>query len=148
MNITYNLDKFTNEYKYSIQKKNDWKKLNILFLDDQDFLYWFNRYNNSKKCELCQIPFKSTRQRHMDHNHITRLPRNVICCKCNRNRIDNKQIKSSIQRYIYKDKKTDYYVFQKLYLNNHRFIRKRKNLNDLNWIKFSYLILNKNRFYT
>ena len=147
MNITYNQDK-VNKHKYSIRKKTDWKTKNIVFKDNDDFLYWFNRYYDSKSCELCELPFKSTKERHIDHNHTTGLPRNIICCRCNRRRIDNKQLKSSIQRYIYKDNKTNYYVFQKQYLNTHRFIRKRKNLNDLNWIKLSYLLLNKNRFYT
>ena len=39
---------------------------------------------------ICNKLFLNTRDRQLDHNHITGEIRNIVCCKCNLRRKDNK----------------------------------------------------------
>ncbi len=130
--------------QHKTKTKYNWKKLGIKI---EDYNYWYNRYINSTNCELCNSVYKNNRDRQLDHNHENGLPRNIICIKCNRRRIDNKQYKSKLGlRYITKN--GNQYEFNKWCCNQSIFRIRNKNLNKINWIKFSYLLLNKKKFYS
>jgi len=127
--------------------KSAWK--NRLDIDISNFDYWYNRYIYSSKCELCNKEYKSSKQRHLDHDHKTRQPRNVVCEPCNRRKRDVKQIKSQLgHKHIYFDGKR--YIFTKYYgdKNKKSYSKNRTNLNKLLWIKFSHLILNYDKYYS
>ena len=41
------------------------------------------RYILSTECEVCNKTYKSSKDRHLDHDHDTGLFRQVLCCACN-----------------------------------------------------------------
>tara|TARA_R110002012_G_scaffold249621_2_gene427222 strand:- start:1290 stop:1718 length:429 start_codon:yes stop_codon:yes gene_type:complete len=96
--------------------KYNWKKTNIIFNDNFD--EWYARYINSNECEKCNEPYKSLKDRCMDHDHNTGEPRNILCNSCNikTDRITQKTNKLGLQ-YIYKQKTSSYvcgfcYIFR------------------------------------
>jgi hypothetical protein len=144
MNINSHLDK--NQYK--INKKKSWKQKKILFNDNEDFDYWFNRYFNSTKCEICSKEYPNTIDRCLDHNHNDGKPRNILCKCCNLRKFDRKHYRNLLNnRYIYYDPNKDIYIFDKRN-KNIRVLKYSKNLKRLNWIKFSILLLNKKFYFT
>ena len=91
--------------------KGSWKKIGIKFTDEE-FEYWYNKYIYATNCELCNEVFKTSRNRHLDHNHDTGEIRNIICRTCNFLKKDNK---------IYSNNKTGYTGIYKI--NNKRYIQ-------------------------
>ena len=90
-------------------KRKDWKKRGMIFVDDYHFDYVYNEYIYATHCDLCNKLFPNTRDRHLDHNHITGEPRNIVCCKCNRRKKDNKKIPTNTgYDYIHKRKDKNY----------------------------------------
>ena len=71
--------------KHKSSTLNHWRKSG-LNMDNVDEIY--NRYIYCKECDFCCAPFKSRRDRQMDHCHNTGKFRNVICAKCNGRKID------------------------------------------------------------
>ena len=69
----------TANYKKS-KSISDWKRLGIIH-DDYEKLY--SDYLACNNCQVCYEKFKSTRDRHADHDHITGKFRQFLCCKCN-----------------------------------------------------------------
>jgi len=57
-----------------------WKKSGLIH-NNYNALY--NIYINTTECMVCNAPFKSRRDRHMDHDHQTNLYRQVLCHHCN-----------------------------------------------------------------
>ena len=45
--------------------------------------FYDERYLLATNCEVCDTIFKSTKDRHLDHNHETGEIRYVLCQKCN-----------------------------------------------------------------
>ena len=76
--------------------KYNWKKIGIKFNDN--FEEWYARYINSNECEKCNEPYKSLRDRCMDHDHITGEPRNILCQSCNS--WTDKKIYETIQKAV------------------------------------------------
>ena len=72
-------------------KRKDWKKRGMIFRDVGHFEFVYYEYIRATNCELCNKLFPNTRDRHLDHNHITGEPRNIVCCKCNKHKKDNKK---------------------------------------------------------
>jgi len=67
-----------------INRKSRWKARGVIFDDDDD--YWYDRYIQSKKCEVCANEYKSSFDRCLDHDHtITDAPnvRQILCKSCN-----------------------------------------------------------------
>lgn len=55
------------------------------------------------KCAICHNQFKSTKDTHIDHNHITKKVRGLLCFKCNRGLgyfNDNKNTLNNASKYI------------------------------------------------
>jgi len=68
----------------------------------------YNRYIWASHCELCGNPFKSSRDRQMDHDHTTGKFRNIVCNKCNQCRRDLKCSSNTGELYITKTIRKDY----------------------------------------
>lgn len=58
-----------------------WWKRNGVVCDDFDMLY--QEYIKTTNCQHCGKEFKSTKDRHLDHNHETGEFRLIVCLKCN-----------------------------------------------------------------
>ena len=65
-------------HKYDIIYK--WKSRGVIY-DDFDSLY--STYINTMNCDNCGKDFKTKRNRHLDHDHITGQFRKIVCCACN-----------------------------------------------------------------
>lgn len=92
--------------KHKSTTKYQWKKQGIKFTEEE-FEYIYSEYIIATNCDLCDKPFKNTRDRHLDHNHETGEIRNIVCRSCNGRRADNK-IRSDNNGYklIYKKKES------------------------------------------
>ncbi len=61
-----------------------WKNVSkIFFKDKQEVEFYYNTYINTHRCTWCNIDFKNSRDRHLDHCHTCCLPRAIICLQCN-----------------------------------------------------------------
>ena len=79
-------------YKYhKAYTKKSWRYKQISFRDDGHFNYVYNEYIHATNCELCNKLFTRSQDRQLDHCHNTGDPRNIVCCRCNTNRKDNKK---------------------------------------------------------
>ena len=58
----------------------NWRRIGVIH-EDFDKLYAL--YIATTECNVCNKVFKSTIDRHLDHNHETGLFRYVLCCSCN-----------------------------------------------------------------
>jgi hypothetical protein len=72
--------------------KSNWKNQSKMIFTETEFEYWYNKIIYSTHCSLekCKKPFISSHDRHLDHDHKTRVIRDIICTKCNKKRKDNK----------------------------------------------------------
>jgi len=88
-------------YKYHKKwTKFSWKKQGMIF-NNEEFKYWYNEYIYETHCRLdkCKKPFKSSRDRQLDHNHKTGEIRDIICRKCNQKKKDKKTRKDNTSGY-------------------------------------------------
>ena len=84
-----------NQKKYNLSEKgiksrkiNSWKSQGLKS-DNYEEIY--EKYINSVNCEECNIELtwggvNKSNTKVMDHNHMTGLFRNILCCKCNNKR--------------------------------------------------------------
>tara|TARA_R110002126_G_scaffold219915_1_gene365280 strand:+ start:248 stop:676 length:429 start_codon:yes stop_codon:yes gene_type:complete len=77
---------FKNYYKTPKGKKNykisDWKKNGLK--ESREFMEQiYKEYLKSEECELCGEPYKNSRDKQMEHNHLTGEFRNICCNRCN-----------------------------------------------------------------
>tara|TARA_R110000850_G_C9747948_1_gene445089 strand:- start:54 stop:503 length:450 start_codon:yes stop_codon:yes gene_type:complete len=86
-----------------------WKKRGMIFRDDGHFEFVYYEYIRATKCELCNKLFPNSINRQLDHDHNTGDPRNIVCCKCNLRKKDNKKIPTNTgYDYIHKRKDKNY----------------------------------------
>jgi len=81
------------DHKKNLTKAN-WKHRGLLWTSQEEFEEIYERVITSYNCELCNKPYKSNQDRHMDHAHYIDNKfgwfRNVVCRSCNFLRSDNK----------------------------------------------------------
>tara|TARA_R110002126_G_scaffold4148_3_gene22216 strand:- start:157 stop:609 length:453 start_codon:yes stop_codon:yes gene_type:complete len=74
--------------------KAKWKYRGLLWMSEEEFEEIYQLYILSTHCELCNNPYKSNRDRQMDHIHYIDNKfgwfRNVVCTRCNIMKSDNK----------------------------------------------------------
>ena len=99
------------EYKNDPKKhrKSQWKKSG---LNMDNFEQIYTKYISTTHCELCNIEFKKTTERRMDHDHETGEFRNIVCGKCNANRPDVKPHGISKHKHIGYNKSRNNYSFE------------------------------------
>ena len=81
--------------RHKTDKRWDWEKLGMIFVDDYHFWYVYNEYIHATNCDLCDKLFTKSRDRQLDHDHETGEIRNIVCCRCNLIRKDNKPRKTN-----------------------------------------------------
>jgi len=70
--------------------KSRWKHRGLIASDDEiESIYYMYIY--ATNCELCNLEFKSSLNRHMEHNHTTGEFRNIVCNSCNLRKKDKKK---------------------------------------------------------
>ena len=88
--MNHNLSKY-----HKTNTKCNWKSQGLLWTSDEEFEEIYQRYITSTNCELCGNVYKSSLNRHMDHEHCIDNKwgwfRNVVCNSCNMLRFDRKQ---------------------------------------------------------
>ena len=68
--------------KRAIAIKN-WKAKGVIC---ENYAEMYERYINTNNCEYCDLAFKNSRDRHLDHNHSIQDKNNVrgiLCRSCN-----------------------------------------------------------------
>ena len=120
-------------YKYhKSDKKSNWKRSGMIFTPDE-FEEIYNKYIYSTNCELCDVLFPKSRNRCLDHDHLTGKIRNIVCQKCNHQKKDRKSCKETNtgEKHIYKVKDKEYkqgYCFRIQITRNGKYIlNKRRN---------------------
>ena len=66
---------------------NNWKKRKVI--GDYEELY--KKWENTDKCEICNYVFIDTKEKCLDHDHITGLFRAILCRNCNNDNIFKKK---------------------------------------------------------
>jgi len=62
-------------------RKSEWKtKHKIIFYDFDAF---YERFENTTTCELCDTNFTSKNKKSLDHDHLSGYARFVCCNRCN-----------------------------------------------------------------
>ena len=109
-------------HKYST--KASWKAKGMKFTKEE-YKTIYNKYIYATNCELCNNKFKSTTDRHLDHNHKTGEIRYIVCRSCNKRKKDNKLSTRNSTGEIYIHKYKDCYVCKVGY----KFVKKSKDIN-------------------
>ena len=63
-----------------------WKHRGVTLQFHQDWDSIYRTYIECEYCDECEIKFKNSLNRHLDHCHETGYIRNIICNRCNQSR--------------------------------------------------------------
>jgi len=84
MELPFKLDKY-----HKSRTIYRWKK-NGLIATEEEFEEIYQKYIYATHCELCNKQFKTSKDRHMEHDHDIGKFRNIVCNKCNSLKADVK----------------------------------------------------------
>ena len=104
MELPFELHKY-----HKSRTKTQWKSRGMIFtLDEFEEIY--KKYIYTTNCELCDVLFPNSLNRQLDHCHETGKIRNIVCCKCNLCKRDNKSWKENNtgEKHICKVKDKNY----------------------------------------
>mgnify|MGYP003651842300 CR=1 FL=1 len=124
-----------------------WEDRGMIFIDYDHYYYVYNAYIHETHCDLCNKLFLKTRDRHLDHDHNTGEPRNIVCCKCNNHRKDYKCTSSTGYLYITKQYEQHYatgYGYRVKINRNGVVICNKRTTTLVNAIKIRDEFINKN----
>ena len=124
----------------------NWKKSGIIFYDEADEDYIYDYYINTTHCENCLKVFLNRRDRQLDHCHLEKEIRGVICNKCNSRTIEScAKVTESIYktckqgfRWIFKLHRDGKDIVQKYSINKEEVEEFRANWIDNNLHLFTY----------
>ena len=106
MKMNSNLTKY-----HKKNTKCSWRRQGLILTSKEEFEEIYQRYITSTNCELCNKPYKSNKDRHMDHEHCIDDKwgwfRNVVCTSCNQRRFDTKIPSDNKSGYVGISKKLD-----------------------------------------
>ena len=129
-------------YKYHKCKTlDDWRRCG-LNMDNFDEIY--ERYIYCKECEWCYKPFKTRRDRCMDHCHLTGEFRGVLCHQCNSCANDSPNITwdKSRNKYRVQIMRNRKWIFRKRCKTREECEVALKQFKDDNWWLFPWHIPN------
>ena len=91
-----NIEKDPVKYEKHLQTRRDYSKTyegkktrrisnwKIKGIIDADFDLLYDYLISQTNCDICDIKFKNSLDRQLDHDHTTGEPRYIVCCKCNK----------------------------------------------------------------
>ena len=129
-------------YKYhKTHTLNQWRTRG-LNMDNVDEIY--NRYIYCKECEWCHTPFKSRRDRDMDHCHLTGEFRGILCHQCNiiANESPNIYWCNTRNKYRVIIKRNYKHIFYKRFNTREECQLALKQFKDDNWWLFPWYVPN------
>lgn len=84
--LQYKKDYLKTEIGHKSCKIKNWKAFGIKLRDGEDWESIYYYVESLDNCEECDNLFKSSRDRHLDHDHKTGYIRDIVCCSCNQKR--------------------------------------------------------------
>ena len=110
MSLPFELNK-----NHKTNSKYIWCKRGIIFNNRFDEIY--NRYIYSSQCEKCQTPYKNSKDRQLDHDHLITdnfNVRAVLCKNCNCRKLRQSWTNNTNKQYITKEwkKRDNKYVYR------------------------------------
>tara|TARA_R110000796_G_scaffold24972_1_gene70903 strand:+ start:575 stop:1180 length:606 start_codon:yes stop_codon:yes gene_type:complete len=90
---------YTNKEKQKTAVVGGWKQAGIRIFDDTFDKWYTTTHCESCGCELIKGKGKGKNKKHLDHDHFSGYPRNVICHSCNvwRRGYDNRMMKVHLE---------------------------------------------------
>jgi hypothetical protein len=128
---------YMKEYDQSPQGKksntiSNWKSRGLI--GEYESIY--DRYLNTNNCDLCNVELCSNKKV-MDHDHITGEFRNVVCHKCNCNKIDKKintNNKSGYKNVFYQES-DKLWCYQKTFKGN---LKRKSSKNKIKILSYKF----------
>ena len=83
----FDMKEYRKNYNKSAKGKkirtiSSWKRKGLI--ESKEFMeHIYDEYLRSEECELCGNPYKNSKDKEMEHNHLTGEFRNICCHRCN-----------------------------------------------------------------
>lgn len=74
---------FSTETGLKNKTKSRWKNDYKMKFTEEEFEDLYYAWQSTDNCNNCLKKFKNPRNKHMDHDHTTGLPRAILCMSCN-----------------------------------------------------------------